>query len=169
MGSEKSSALGTDRLFRLRHDSICAIIIAMRVVLDTNVFVSAILSADGAARQVLRQALRGEIVPLFGNALFAEYEDVLGREELFAASPIGPDQREALLDAILSVAVWVRVYYLWRPNLPDEADNHLIELAVAGGASAIVTGNTRDVAAGALRFDGLSVLTPARFLKENRP
>jgi putative PIN family toxin of toxin-antitoxin system len=140
-----------------------------RVVIDTNVFVSAVLSADGAARQVLRLALRGEVVPVFGNALFSEYEDVLGREALFAASPVGPDERARLLDALLSVAVWVRVYYLWRPNLPDEGDNHLIELAVAGGASAIVTGNTRDVARGSLRFEGLSVLTPARFLKENRP
>ncbi|WP_031555669.1 putative toxin-antitoxin system toxin component, PIN family [Parvularcula oceani] len=141
----------------------------MRVVLDTNVFVSAILSADGAPRQVLRQALVGEVVPVFGNALFAEYEDVLGREAVFRASPIAPRERERLLDALLSVAVWVRVYYLWRPNLPDEADNHLIELAVAGSASTIIAGNTRDVAGGTLRFKGLSVLTPARFLKEKRP
>ena len=140
-----------------------------RVVIDTNVFVSAVLSVDGAARQVLRLALTGEVVPVFGNALFAEYEDVLGRDELFDGSPIGPNERGRLLDAVLSVAVWVRIYYVWRPNLPDEADNHLIELAVAGGASAIITGNTRDVARGSLRFEGLSVLTPARFLKENRP
>jgi hypothetical protein len=35
--------------------------------------------------------------------------------------------------------------FLWRPNLPDEADNHVIELAVAGGASAVVTNNVRDL------------------------
>jgi hypothetical protein len=46
----------------------------------------------------------------------------------------------------------VKVYYLWRPNLPDEADNHLIELALAGGADTIVTNNLRDVSRGELTF-----------------
>jgi len=39
-----------------------------------------------------------------------------------------------------------RIYFLWRPNLRDEADNHLVELAVAGGAQAVVTRNKRDFA-----------------------
>jgi putative PIN family toxin of toxin-antitoxin system len=48
-----------------------------KVVIDTNVFVSALLSADGASRQVLRLALNGMIKPIFSNALFAEYEALL--------------------------------------------------------------------------------------------
>lgn len=61
---------------------------------------------------------------------------------------------------------WVTVYYGWRPNLPDEADNHLIELALAGGAAAIVTHNLRDVRGGELRLGSLRVLTPAQCLEE---
>ncbi|MFN7664382.1 MAG: PIN domain-containing protein, partial [Inhella sp.] len=45
-------------------------------------------------------------------------------------------------------------------NLPDEADNHLIELAVAGQASVIVSRNLRDLTRGELRFPGLQVLVP---------
>ena len=119
-----------------------------RVVIDTNVLVSAILSADGAAREILRRCLRGEAQPLIGNALFLEYEDVLSREELFAAAPVGSEDRRALLDAVLGVCRWVNISFLWHPNLPDEADNHLIELAVAGNADWIVTGNTRDISYG---------------------
>ena len=119
-----------------------------RVVIDTNVLVSAILSADGAAREILRRCLRGETQPLIGNALFLEYEDVLSREELFAAAPVGSEDRTALLDAVLGVCRWVNISFLWHPNLPDEADNHLIELAVAGNADWIVTGNTRDISYG---------------------
>ena len=48
---------------------------------------------------------------------------------------------------------------------PDEADNHLIELAVAAGAQAIVTHNIRDVGRGELRWQTLEVLTPAQFLE----
>ena len=55
--------------------------------------------------------------------------------------------------------------FLWRPNLPDEADNHLIELALAGGAGAIVTNNVRDVRRGELAFPHLQILTPSQFLK----
>ena len=56
---------------------------------------------------------------------------------------------------------WVTVYYGWRPNLPDEGDNHLIELALAGGAQAIVTHNLRDLRGGELQLGTLRVLTPA--------
>jgi hypothetical protein len=55
----------------------------------------------------------------------------------------------------------VEVYYAWRPNLPDEAGNHLIELGVAAQAEAIVTGNLRDLARGELKFPALKILTPS--------
>ena len=64
-------------------------------------------------------------------ALLAEYEDVLGRDPLFASSTLSAREREALFDGFLSACRWVEVFYAWRPNLPDESDNHLIELAVA--------------------------------------
>ena len=50
------------------------------VVIDTNVFVAGLRSAGGASREVLRRALTGRIQPLFGNALWLEYQDLLGRQ-----------------------------------------------------------------------------------------
>ena len=138
---------------------------ASRIVVDTNVLVSAILSPDGAARELLRRCLTGRARPLIGNALFMEYEDVLSRDELFLEAPIGPVERAALLDAVLGVSQWISVAFLWRPNLPDESDNHLVELAVAGNAEWIVTGNIRDIAAGELIFDSFRVVTPGDWLK----
>ena len=56
-------------------------------------------------------------------------------------------------------------HFLWRPNLPDEADNHLIELAVAGGASAIVSQNIRDFKRSELHFPEIQILTPKECLE----
>lgn len=137
----------------------------MKVVIDTNVVLGACLSS-GAANKVLRACLQGLVTPLIGNALFNEIEDVFGRADLFANCSLSASERDEVLDAFFARCQWVRVYYAWRPNLPDEADNHLVELAVAGGADFIVTRNLRDVARMELRFPGLRVVPPEDFLKE---
>jgi predicted nucleic acid-binding protein len=103
-----------------------------------------------------------------GNALLNEYEDVLARSDLFADGLLNGKERDTLFDAFLSVCSWIRVSYLWRPNLRDEADNHLIELAVAGNASWVITNNVRDVAHGELNFPGLKIGNAGRFLDEWR-
>jgi len=136
------------------------------IVVDTNVLVSAFLGPGGASREVLRRCFERRYQPLIGIALFAEYESVLERSELFEHCVLSAPERSRLLDDFLSACRWTRVYYTWRPNLPDEADNHLVELAVAGGAQAIVTKNTRDFAKMELRFPNLRVATPAELVKE---
>ena len=55
---------------------------------------------------------------------------------------------------------------MWRPDLPDEADNHIVEPAVAGGAEFIVTFNKRDFERGELYFPGLQIVTPRALIKE---
>ncbi|MDP2107852.1 MAG: putative toxin-antitoxin system toxin component, PIN family [Rhodocyclaceae bacterium] len=137
----------------------------MRVVIDTNVFIGACLGR-GAANAVVAACFQGRCTPLMGAALFAEYEDVMGRTPLFQACRLDAGEREELLDVFLSRCEWTRVYYLWRPNLRDEADNHLVELAVAGAAECIVTRNLRDLRAMELRFPALRVVTPEAFLEE---
>ena len=139
----------------------------MRIVVDTNVLVAAVSSPGGASREILRRCLVQRYEPLMGQTLLAEYESVLARVEPFAASPIGEAERDALWAALASRCRWVRVYYLWRPNLPDEADNHVVELAVAGGAEAIATHNTRDFVRSELHFPGLRVLSPGELIAED--
>lgn len=136
----------------------------MKVVVDTSVFVSATLSAGGASRQVIRLCLKGEIRPLMSGALFHEYEDVIGRHELFLNSGVSATERNELLDAFLSVCVWTPIWFLWRPNLRDEDDNFLVELAVSGAAVAMVTGNKKDFRGAELKFGGFAVLDPSEFL-----
>ena len=85
---------------------------------------------------------------------------------MFATAPIGPEDRVARVDAVLGVCQGINIWYLWRPKLPDESDNHLIELVVAGNAAWIVTGNVRDIAPVEQVFDGFRVVTSGAWLKE---
>lgn len=135
-----------------------------RVILDTNVLVSALTSAEGTSRAVLRGVLQGAWQPVLSLSLFLEYEDVLSRAHLKQRCPLSDAAREALIDAFLSRCQMVELHYLWRPNLRDEADNHVFELAVAAQDAALLTWNLRDFASAELRFPQVRVLTPAQWL-----
>lgn len=141
----------------------------MKVVIDTNIFVSAIMNAEGAPRQVIRLCLQEEITPLIANALFSEYEDVCRRDDLFARSLLSPEERTELLHAFFSCCQWIPIYFLWRPNLRDEADNHIVELAIGGGAEVIITANKRDFVQAELVFPNLKIFTAGEFLAWRNP
>ena len=135
------------------------------MVVDTNVIVAALTSPAGSNRAVLRCCLAGVVEPLIGNTLFHEYESIVSRKSVQARCPLQPLEREEFLNAFLGRCVWVRISFRWRPNLADESDNHLMELAVAGGAAAIITNNVRDLKSGELIFPDIGIMTPASFLK----
>ncbi len=138
-----------------------------RIVVDTSVFVAALIGPQGPNREILRLCLRGRYMPLISNALFAEYEDVSSREAVLRHCPVSRQEVRILLNALYSVCEWVPIYYLWRPNLTDESDNHLLELAMAGNAQWIATNNVRDFADAELRFPDIRIRTPEEILKED--
>ena len=125
------------------------------------------MSADGGARAVLRLCLQGELSPVMGHKLFSEFVDLFERPKLFARSPTSESDRRELFEGFVAKCRWVEIHFLWRPNLPDDGNNPVLELAVAAGAETVVTHNLADFR-GELRFPGVSVLTPAQFLKSMR-
>ena len=66
------------------------------------------------------------------------------------------------LDYFLSECVECRIHFLWRPHLPDPKDDLVLELALAGNASFIVTHNTRHFPG--LDAFGIRAVTPDNFL-----
>ena len=138
-----------------------------RVVLDTDIIVTALRSATGGSNAVLREAAYGRITPLVTPALFLEYEAVLKRPEQRLVHGLGLRDIDRFLSALAASCEAVEVSFQWRPQLSDANDEMVLETAVNGQAEALITHNGRDFVKGAERF-GLRVLRPGEFLKELR-
>ena len=134
----------------------------MKLVIDTNVLVSALRSRRGAAYRLLRTVRRREIPFALSVALVLEYEDALGRPDIIPDLPQPAVIR--FLDALIALAEHQAVYFMWRPYLPDPKDDLILEVAVAAAATHIVTYNGRDFR-GVDPF-GLMVVTPVELLRE---
>ena len=136
----------------------------MNVVIDTNIWISALISKDGVSREIIRQALKEDISPQISTTLFLEYEAVMKREKIQNLCSLSVSEQEELFQAFLSTCKWNEIFYLWRPNLDDEGDNFLMELAIASNSKVIITDNIKDTEFGELKFD-IEVLTPKIFLE----
>lgn len=139
----------------------------MNVVIDTSVWISALISHNGLSRDVIRMALKSEIYPQISTSLFLEYESVMKRKKIQTLCSLTDNEQSELLQAFLSTCKWNEIFYLWRPNLNDKDDDFLIELAVASNSKTIITDNKKDIISGELKLD-FEVLTPYEFLKRNK-
>jgi putative PIN family toxin of toxin-antitoxin system len=110
----------------------------VRVVLDTNVLISACLKPDGLEARVAAMAASGEIEACVTDEVFAEYRDVLRRDKFRAWR----DAAETLLDAFTKRT---RAVTAGAPvqAAGDEDDNRFLECAAAAGAEYLITGNLR--------------------------
>ncbi len=136
----------------------------MNVVIDTNIWISALISKDGVSREIIRLALLDKIFPQVSTSLFIEYESVMKREKIQKLCVLTLKEQDALLHAYLSTCKWNEIFYLWRPNLKDKNDDFLVELAVASNSQVIITDNKKDLVHGELHFN-FEVLTPKEFLE----
>ena len=129
-----------------------------RVVLDTNVLVSALLNSFGTPGRVLDLVLAGELAVAYDDRVLAEWRQVLHREKFgFSAGDI-----EVLLSFVEGEGISVNASPL-AIELPDQDDLPFLEVAHASEA-ALITGNTRHYPPEARR--GVAVLDPASFLDE---
>lgn len=135
------------------------------VVIDTSVIISALIGEKGPSREVIRRCLKGRLQPVISNALYSEYQDVSKRKNIIDLCPLTKDEIQDLLNAFYSISRWVSIHYLWRPNLIDESDNFVIELAIAGNATMIITNNTRDFNNSEISFPELQIVTPEIILR----
>ncbi|MBI2883207.1 MAG: putative toxin-antitoxin system toxin component, PIN family [Candidatus Methylomirabilis oxyfera] len=132
----------------------------MRVVLDTNTIISALLFSGTASRLVpLWQSER--ITVLLSGAILQEYLRVLTYQKFrFSDQEVGGLIEEELLPFVKTVRVRKRLAAVRR----DPEDNKFLECAVAGRAQHLVTGDQDLLELGAYR--GISILTAGNFLNQ---
>ena len=133
----------------------------IRVVLDTNVLLSGWQSCRGASHQVLRQLLDARFEIAVSVPLILEYEEIL--KERLDSSIFTSEDIDGIIDDLCKVGVTAKIFYLWRPFLPDPEDDHILELAVAAHCSHIITYNKRDFRGVEEKF-GIEVIDAAEFL-----
>jgi putative PIN family toxin of toxin-antitoxin system len=109
-----------------------------RVVLDTNIIVSALLVPSGTQASVLLLALREPNALYVSQSVLAEYNEVLSRPRL----KLQPRQIDEALAAIRKVANLVAPTKTLSVSA-DKSDNRFLECAEAAEADYLVTGNTR--------------------------
>lgn len=114
----------------------------VKIVLDTNVLFAGLYSSQGASFKILQAIEQEKLSIVLSTTLLFEYEDILKRNQ--AVLSLSNDEIEKILDYLCLQSEHQKIYFLWRPRLPDPKDDHLLELAVASGTTIIVTHNIRD-------------------------
>lgn len=137
------------------------------MVLDTNVVVAALRSPGGASAALVELALDQTFVLLLSVPLVLEYEAVASDTAQRTVSGLSEAEVRTVISALCSVCRPIELWFLWRPQLRDPADEMVLETAINGRAEALVTFNLRDFAIAAGQF-AIDVITPQQALRRVR-
>ncbi|HIJ57009.1 MAG TPA: putative toxin-antitoxin system toxin component, PIN family [Deltaproteobacteria bacterium] len=130
----------------------------MKIVLDTNVLVSGLLSPFGPSGEIVRMLFSGELVLHIDARILSEYQDVLNRSKF----KFNKDHIGVLIDFIRQYGQFISSSPL-KNRLPDPDDEPFLEVAIAGKVKSLVTGNT--VHYPSLPREGINIFSPSEFLE----
>jgi putative PIN family toxin of toxin-antitoxin system len=130
-----------------------------KVILDTNVIISAFLKAESNPALILALCLEGSLAVCLSETIWQEYRGVLRRKKF---QGLDQESIEKLLSVIKQQALWVS------PRIPvnilsrDPADNKFLEGALESQADYLITGNTRHFPP--KKFHATRIMTPRDFI-----
>jgi putative PIN family toxin of toxin-antitoxin system len=131
-----------------------------KIVIDTNVFISALRSNQGASYKLIKLIGTDKFEFCISVSLIFEYEDVAKRS---GAVKLKSKIIDDIIDFICAVGIETEIFYLWRPFLSDPKDDFVLEWAINSHADFIVTHNKKDFKN--VEQLGVNVLSPKEFLK----
>lgn len=133
----------------------------MKIVLDTNILVSGLLSPYGSPGKIVRLLSSGEISVYFDARIITEYREVLLRPKF----SFERERISALLEQIEHTGEIVSPKLLSK-HLPDLTDEPFLEVAITGKAKCLITGNHRHYPKEC--SEGVNIMSPSKFLEKYR-
>jgi len=135
----------------------------VRIVIDTNVLVSAVLSQQGPSHALWDHVLNARLELFVTQALLDEFADVISRDKFAAVLARTTRTTKALVSKLRDSAELVASSPLPAPVSRDPDDDHVIAAAVAAQAQWIVTGDRDLLVLGS--YEGIAIITPAQALQ----
>lgn len=134
----------------------------MRVVVDTNVLISAVLSPFGLPAELLDRWEIGDFELITSTALLDELRRVLGYAHIRTLHRLDEEALDQRVERFRQEATLVEPIERLAVVEQDESDNRFFECAVAGEAQIVVSGDRHLLNVG--EYQGVQVLTPAAFV-----
>lgn len=134
----------------------------LKIVIDTNVVLSALKSNRGASYALMALLPSAKFETSLSVPLYTEYQDVLTRDK----NMTGTSTKEDILAYCRYLANMSQrkdIFFLWRPWLKDPKDDMVLELAVASNSEYIITYNIKDFKR--IESFGVQAIRPADFLE----
>lgn len=136
----------------------------MRVVADTNVLVSAVVSKSGSAAEFLKHWKEQRFTLVTSPFILKEVEAVLNREKIWKTYGLFPEDRSVTVDVLRRQSVVVYPVSVDAVVSEDPSDDHILAAATEGNASIVVSGDRHLLHVKAHR--GIRMVSLARFLKK---
>jgi putative PIN family toxin of toxin-antitoxin system len=126
----------------------------MKLILDTNIIVSALLSPQGLPARILNLVLNGSATIVYDNKILYEYMDVLGRDRL----KINQELKKLVVNFIEKEGIYAIAKHQ-NIKFNDENDKMFYELFNSGNINYLVTGNKKHFP------KEKGIVTPKEFIK----
>ena len=134
----------------------------MNVVLDANIFISALITKEGIPARILAHWRRGDINVVVSPAVIEEIRRVTGYPRLLNRYARIRENRDELIATLSEVAIVVEPAEKVVVVLEDESDNRYIECALAGNAAYVVSGDSHLL--NLSEYRGIKMISPAAFM-----
>lgn len=129
----------------------------MKVVIDTNIIVSGLLSPFGHSAEILRLLAIGQLITCYDTRILVEYFEVLNRAKFkFNNNDISILLKEIESTGEFATGIPIKI------SLPDPDDNMFLEVALASNAECLITGNSNHFPK--KLCPGVKIFSPSEFL-----